>query len=448
MFHMRSLTTEPTPSRAPSATGKIPARFRASRASRTSRASRASAAAGLVLLAVCAGVFSGVLPAQAAGNASLDHLIVTNPEPGWASLSSSELNTFQSDVQNELTGKGSTQTFATAVEGWQSPQGFSTASLVIFLVQALTGSVGGTASDEATGFCNGATGQTPTSAQPISGVSDGATTTCSGEGEDVTVGSGITGNYLTLVASFGSSPLPASTIGPIVSNQVAAVNNSQSSGSGSTANSGSASSSSSLPIIAGAGGGAVVVIAVVIFFLLRRRNSQLAGATPGQGSVPAYMQGPPGQTGFDPSSPPPGPAPGPALGQFGGPGVGLPPSAPAAAAAGQPRVDTAPSYPSASYQSVPAAPQSHDPWGDSDPGWLSSHEAAEASAAQVGTAPGGSAPSGVAPVASQAAGQDGTQGAQAPGWYPEGDDPSTMRYWDGSAFTSRRRWDGSNWVDA
>jgi hypothetical protein len=387
-------------------------------------------AAGVVLLAVCAGTLLGVLPAQAAGNASLDHLILSDPEPGWTSLSSSELNTFQTDVQNELSSKSSTQTFATAVEGWQSPSGFSTASLVIFLVQALSGSIGGPASAEASGFCSGATDQTPTSPQPISGMSDGSTTTCSGEGESVTVGAGITGNYLALVASFGSSPVSAATIGPIVSNQVTAVSNAE--GTGSTAPSGSTSSSSSLPIIAGAGGGAVVVIAVVVFFLLRRRQGQIAGAAPGQGSATAYMPGAP-----FPGAPLPG-SPMPGAPVQGAPVQGAPPQTVTGFEMPSPP-QSAPSY-----SSAPSASQSHDPWGDSDPGWLSSHEAAETRAAQAGAVQG----DGVQGTTAQSGAQTGSPEGRAPGWFQEGDDPSTMRYWDGTTFTSRRKWNGSAWVDA
>jgi hypothetical protein len=349
----------------------------------------------------------GVVPAQAAGTSSLDKLILANPEPGWTKLSPTELNTFETDIQNELSTKNNSgQTFQTAVEGWESPSGIATASLVIFLVQAVTGSVGGSASNEATGFCQGATDQTPTPAQPISGLSEGATTSCSGEGEDVVVGTGITGNYLAFVASFGSSPVPASSVGPIVVDQIAAVNNQSSSGtsspggSGSNASSATASSSSSVPIIAGAAGGAVVVVAIVIFFVVRRRNPKPAVAGAGQMGAP---------TGFAasqiPSGPPPQPVQAPA-----NPVSDLPP-----------------------YASPPASAQ-HDPWGDSDPGWLSSHEAAEAGAVQAGAA--------------QATAGPGAGAQQAPGWYQDAHDAQTMRYWDGSSYTGRRRWDGANWVDA
>jgi hypothetical protein len=35
----------------------------------------------------------------------------------------------------------------------------------------------------------------------------------------------------------------------------------------------------------------------------------------------------------------------------------------------------------------------------------------------------------------------------APGWIPDGADPSVERYWDGLAWTKRRRWDGRGWVE-
>jgi hypothetical protein len=37
--------------------------------------------------------------------------------------------------------------------------------------------------------------------------------------------------------------------------------------------------------------------------------------------------------------------------------------------------------------------------------------------------------------------------AAEPGWQPIDGDPTRIAYWDGSEFTARKRWDGSNWVD-
>jgi hypothetical protein len=35
----------------------------------------------------------------------------------------------------------------------------------------------------------------------------------------------------------------------------------------------------------------------------------------------------------------------------------------------------------------------------------------------------------------------------APGWVRDGVDPSIEQYWDGSAWTRRRRWNGKEWID-
>ncbi len=92
-------------------------------------------------------------------------------------------------------------------------------------------------------------------------------------------------------------------------------------------------------------------------------------------------------------------------------------SAPATAGA-------APVAPTSGPPSPPGVP-GHDPWGGADPGWVSSLDVPPTSDHQADALPG-----------------------SAPGWYPEGGDPETMRYWDGTTFTARKRWNGSAWVDA
>ncbi len=37
--------------------------------------------------------------------------------------------------------------------------------------------------------------------------------------------------------------------------------------------------------------------------------------------------------------------------------------------------------------------------------------------------------------------------AAAPGWQPIDGDPTRIAYWDGTAYTAWKRWDGSNWID-
>jgi hypothetical protein len=35
-----------------------------------------------------------------------------------------------------------------------------------------------------------------------------------------------------------------------------------------------------------------------------------------------------------------------------------------------------------------------------------------------------------------------------PGWFPDQQDMKVQRYWDGSAWTATRRWEGDRWVDS
>jgi Protein of unknown function (DUF2510) len=402
----------------------IGAQSRVQRASRAGAVRRACAAVGvavaLVFVSTAGALLLGVDAAHAAGNPSLDKLILKDPEPGWQSLTASETQQFESEITTELASRsGSGSTYATAVEGWQSPSGADTASLVIFVIQAISGSVGSSASSQATDFCTGATNNTPTSAPAIPNVANSAVTSCSGNGENVTVGSAITGNYLEFIASFGTSPLSPSAIAPVVSDQLSAIESAASSSSTTTststggtgsASAGSpspgaavASSSSTVPTIAGAAGGVVVVAAIVAFVVMRRRKNNLALA--GQGQAPPFST--PLST---PLSTP----------------FSAPPAAPSPMA-----------YPSPAQ--APSGVGSHDPWEHADPGWLSSHEAAEAAPSPTGP-----------PQAGDAAGGVGHGGGVpgAPGWYEDPNDSTSMRYWDGSNYTGRRRWDGSNWVDA
>src|SRR5580704_6485764 len=123
-----------------------------------------AAAAGVALLGSSAGLLLSAAPASAAGNPTLDKLIISDPESGWSDLSSTETSSLDNSIQTELQAKAASgQTFSTAVEGWQSPDGASTALLVIFLVQATSGSLDTNATSIASNFCSGATNTTPAS---------------------------------------------------------------------------------------------------------------------------------------------------------------------------------------------------------------------------------------------------------------------------------------------
>jgi hypothetical protein len=40
-----------------------------------------------------------------------------------------------------------------------------------------------------------------------------------------------------------------------------------------------------------------------------------------------------------------------------------------------------------------------------------------------------------------------TGATQVPGWYPNQQDMTVQRYWDGQTFTATRHWDGHQWVE-
>jgi len=235
-------------------------------------------AAAVVVLAASVGL---LLPgvAHGAGNPDLDNMIIPNPEPGWTSLSSQELSQLSQEIQTELTSKApSNETYATAVEGWQAPQGSSHALLAIFLVEAIGGNVDMTASSVASNFCDGATNITPGSAPPIENVPSSAIATCSGNGLKTTIGAAIKGGILTMVASAGSNPLGIKGVGSVVMSQLDVI-------PGSSTPAGSGSSDDA--IIESAIGAVVVVGALIALLLIRRRG-------PGTFSPIADVAVPPG----------------------------------------------------------------------------------------------------------------------------------------------------------
>jgi hypothetical protein len=360
-----------------------------------------AAAVGVALLGTSAGLLLSASPASAAGNPTLDKLIISDPESGWSDLSSTETSSLDNSIQTELQAKAASgQTFSTAVEGWQSPDGASTALLVIFLVQATSGSLDTNATSIASNFCSGATDTTPASTPQIPNISSSAIATCAGGGVNATIGTAIKGSTLTMVASTGSQVLGVSDIEPVVESQLNALPGSG--GSGGSGSSTSGSSSSTGAIVGGIVGVVVVAgIVIAIVMIMRRRQSGVAVAGAGAPSPPGFGGPPPmGGSGFYPPNQ----------------GVAAPPAAPTQPAPTQ----SAPSY------VAPASSSGDDPWGGgADPGWVSPLDSPPVSTPH----------------------QDAAQGS-APGWYPEGGDNSLMRYWDGSKFTGRRRWDGSAWVEA
>jgi hypothetical protein len=358
------------------------------------RLSAVAARAVAVLVAMSAALLIGAAPAHAVGDPNLSKLIISDPEPGWSDLPSTETNNLQTQLQTEFQRlESQNQTYSTAVAGWQSPQGTSSDSLVVFIVESIGGSRQSLpAASVTSGFCSGATNTNSVPTPPIPNVPDSAIATCSDTTQKVTVGTATKGNLIELIASFGSSPLGEPAVEQVVGDQLDALPGSTSSSS--TPSSSGGGGSDAAIIIGGAGGGGVIVVGgVIAFILLRRKRSNVAVAAaghPAPGSAP----------------PPPGLLADPAL-------AGLPADPGPAGHPGDPGLTGLPDLPG------------HDPWRVADPGWVSSLDA-------------------TTPAVHHA---DASAGS-APGWYPEGGDAETLRYWDGTTFTSRRRWNGSEWVEA
>jgi hypothetical protein len=56
-------------------------------------------------------------------------------------------------------------------------------------------------------------------------------------------------------------------------------------------------------------------------------------------------------------------------------------------------------------------------------------------------------PSSTVPVPASPPPSTPAPSTQTPGWYPDQQDASQQRYWDGTTWTGTRHWDGSTWVD-
>jgi hypothetical protein len=239
--------------------------------SRRSSRTLASATALVVLLAASGAAAFFASPAGAAGNPSLDDMIVTSPIPGWASVSPVESGELAGEIQTEFSSKASNETFAAADEGWQSPLGISHATLVIFILESLGSGAGWKAKSIAENFCDGVTNVTPSIAPPVASYPASSVTQCAGGGQRATVGAATSGNLLVVVASNGSGPVNTSTIGAILVRQLKALPETELS---------AASSGIAAGTIAGIAGGAVAVVGVCLLVFIRRRHSRSRSTDP------------------------------------------------------------------------------------------------------------------------------------------------------------------------
>jgi hypothetical protein len=404
--------------------------------------------ATLVLVSVS---LLGAADAWAAGNATLEPYILSNPVPGWTPAPTSVSQRVDTEVSGPLVAR-THENVTTALGVWEGPGGNGV--LIIILVRFPGSSIPASFSNSTSainGVCGGA-GQSPGTVTPIAGIPGAASETCqSSSGNPLTVAAWPKGNVVAFVEAEG--------LGATEVDQVAVNEDDKLPANGI----GEASSSSSSGLEAGIG--VVVVAAVVIGIIVARRRSkaQVAPAAGGQWAPPGATP-PWGYEGAQAASP--GATP------YGGPG-GYAAGPPAYPAGGYP----AGGYPAGSSVPPAGAPAGGYAAGSGGYPSGSGFDAGAAPAEASGPVPyqrprpseggdagfyGGTQPAAAPTPVRQAppvvGGNDATvidapPPAAAPdhpveaGWHAVEGDPNRQRYWDGTAWTSHLRWDGTAWVN-
>lgn len=376
----------------------LPRRAKASSArtrSRKLRSVRLPAVAAFFLVSCFVSLGSFEQVASAAGNPTLNALIIPDPEAGWVNLSSVETNQFAQEIETEFTSRApSDNNYTSAADGWQSPKGADNALLAIFLVQAIGGNISMSPSSVASNFCSGATNESPGSAPPIPHVPQSAVVDCAGNGIKAVFGTAIRGSILEVVASVGSHPLSAANIKNVVALQLTAIPQST------TSSAPGGSNTVSIVVIVVA----IVIVGAIAGYLVfvRRRRSIGSSAH----DHPAQHE----------------------------PGEEL-----------QPPIESSKSG-NDGHRTVAQEMEVRAPVVVVEPETVPAVAGSGPSATATTTGAPPDPTSSDMPPAVPALGD--TPGGADPGWYADGDDTSKLRYWDGDRFTQSRTWNGSDWVDA
>jgi hypothetical protein len=366
--------------------------------------------AGVVLLA---GMASS---ASAAGDAAVDTLIVKNALPGWIQVSDSVLNL---TVANERRAVGAVtgHTFQVGVDGWAEGD----QSLIVVLISFPNGDVPSNfrARDAVIGACGAASRNAPRNLHSYPLITGSTEAQCSGT---TTAGAPIDAAVMSwqkkdIFALVIGNRFTASELERFAVSQDAALPGDVSAPSPAPSVGDSSSTSSSSR--AGEIVGALFLIALVggvVFLLIARSRAKMPAPV-------QALRGPGGSAPYSPFAPP----------------AAAPVNTPGAAAPASP-------YATSEPQPQSQAPASSSPFVTNASAASPSPFVANASAASpspfVTSAPAAS-PS---PVAAPASASAAPRGA-APGWQPIDGDPTRIAYWDGTAYTAWKRWDGSNWID-
>jgi hypothetical protein len=358
----------------------------------SAKARRAGAALLSALLAATWSI-AAAAPAMAAGDPSVDHYIITNPEPGWALDTGPGTEAIASTLQTDARLIFN-QDATVAAEAWSTtgPPG----EMLIVLMRF----PGGAPANWTTGLrtvvsqaCLATTSQPASIILPVPAIPQSEEGLCSGSADDgaapVTDVAWVQANVVGLISGAG---LPSLSVEQTAQAQSANIPL-------------TGIPESSFPILLVVGGGVAIVVLAVAIILLVRRSKKSASPVGSLGSpASAYSRGFYDVHGYA--------------------GTGAPPGGTYSAEAGG---DTSGSIRAGDGHYVPysAHPrgraQSEMPYGSS------SHGSAAAPGPPLVSYP---PPPGT-----------------APDWYPVEGDPYRQAYWDGSRWLSQKRWDGSAWVD-
>jgi hypothetical protein len=431
--------------------GGEPDRFRqvtVSRATHLRRSPIASTAArtalaGLVLLAVST---VAAASASASGDPGLDRYILKDPVPGWSPTAPAASQVVATSVAATVSSSTS-ENVIVAVDGWGDDAGSRPSELIIVLVRfpgsALPSEV--TPSDLATTLCSSANAS-PGYLSPVSGIAQSDSESC--RTRTLTADTAVAWEQANVAAFLYAAGLTTVKVDQIALEQSAAI-----------PAAGISEPAFPVTLLAGAGAAAVALTVIAIVLVRRRRAGgapSVAGGWPVQGGGQAAFSFASGFEGGAADAPLAAPMPSPRASAGPAPwsaSGGL-------TAANEPDPGAYAPAPGAPYgQAAPYASRALAPSGNTSGApvpYAPSRPSQRAAAVQSTDAGAQGVRQGstvTAPRASAVAPRPASHLAPPPasplavGWYPVDGDPHRQRYWAGTGWTRRLRWNDSTWVD-
>jgi hypothetical protein len=344
-----------------------------------------------------------ILFAAPAGASSIDQYIVADPIPGWPQLSGAQTQSLANQIQTVYSNRG--LNIQVGLEAWNDPPRSGVLLIAVLEVPSQFRTESGGPADAVDVMCTSATKTDAPSTSAVPGIDNSAEGICAGPTQN------------------GASPV--TTIAFQQDNAVVLI---QAAGVGSYVVTGIAQTESAkipatgIPIppshtdLEVAGGVLLVLVVVVALRAYRVRHPEPVLVSPSMAGAYAY----------------PGVAP------YGAAGAPVPGSySQAQAPYGQAQLPHGQTQLPYGQGQAPYG-QNQTPYGQSPlPSRPSYVESRPATAHSRTTAIG----------ASGAADQSAAEVPPQAGWYAVGGDQHHLRYWDGTAWTAAKRWNGSDWSD-